>query len=102
MQIGSAEILTLPRNPKVSIIILTLNQTDYLRKNLESIESKTTYKNYEIIIVTNNRGTSSGSGSSGMSFATSERPPVDSYLKSGAASRARPVTNIVRKGFMTE
>ncbi len=55
IQIGSAEILTLPRNPKVSIIIPTLNQTDYLRKNLESIESKTTYKNYEIIIVTNNK-----------------------------------------------
>ncbi len=55
MQIGSAKILTLPRNPKVSIIIPTLNQTDYLRKNLKSIESKTTYKNYEIIIVTNNK-----------------------------------------------
>ena len=40
--------------PKVSIIIATFNQVDFLKKNLLSIESKTTYKNYEIIIVTNN------------------------------------------------
>jgi len=40
--------------PKVSIIISTFNQIEFLKKNLQSIENKTTYKNYEIIIVTNN------------------------------------------------
>jgi len=55
LRAGSSEILKLQGNPKVSIIISTLDQTDLLKRNLESIESKTTYKNYEIIIVTNNK-----------------------------------------------
>jgi len=44
----------LSRTPKISIIISTFNQVSFLKKNLESIEKQTTYKNYEIIIVTNN------------------------------------------------
>jgi len=54
LQLDSTNILDLPQYPKVSIIILTLDNVELLRKNLESIESKTTYKNYEIIIITNN------------------------------------------------
>lgn len=50
----SDNITGLTINPKVSIIIITYNQVDFLKKNLYSIESKTTYNNYEIIIVTNN------------------------------------------------
>lgn len=55
IQIGSSKILKLKRNPKVSIIIPTFNQTNLLKRNLETIELKTTYTNYEIIIVTNNK-----------------------------------------------
>jgi GT2 family glycosyltransferase/SAM-dependent methyltransferase len=40
-------------NPKVSIIIPTKDKLDILQKCVESIESKTTYKNYEVIIVDN-------------------------------------------------
>lgn len=40
--------------PLVSIIIPTKNNTSLLKQCLESIESKSTYKNYEIIIVDNN------------------------------------------------
>jgi GT2 family glycosyltransferase len=40
--------------PKVSIIILTYDQTLLLKKNIESIKNKTTYSNYEIIVITNN------------------------------------------------
>jgi len=54
MQIGSADLLQLLRYPKVSIIIPTYSQVGFLQKALKSIESKTTYKNYEIILVTNN------------------------------------------------
>ena len=49
-----SNILNLPRFPKVSIIIPTFNQVNFLRNNLKSIEEKTTYQNYEIIIITNN------------------------------------------------
>ncbi len=40
-------------NPKVSIIILAKEYTEKLVKCIESIKKKTTYKNYEIIIVNN-------------------------------------------------
>ena len=50
----SSNILQLSKFPKISIIIPTFNQLNFLQKNLKSIEEKTTYKNYEIIIVTNN------------------------------------------------
>jgi len=40
--------------PLVSIIIPTKDNTSLLKQCLESIESKSTYKNYEIIIVDNN------------------------------------------------
>ena len=39
--------------PKISIIILAYNQTMLLEKNIGSIK-KSTYKNFEIIVVTNN------------------------------------------------
>ena len=39
--------------PKVSIIIPTKNQLEYLQKCINSIEKKTIYPNYEIIIVNN-------------------------------------------------
>lgn len=42
-------------NPKVSIIIPTCYTEDYIEKCLESIEKKTTYKNYEIIVIDNSR-----------------------------------------------
>lgn len=40
--------------PKVSIVIPTCDNIRYLRKCLESIESLSTYANYEIILVENN------------------------------------------------
>ena len=40
--------------PKVSIIIPTRDHIDYLRKLLTSIFEKTTYRDYEIVIVNNN------------------------------------------------
>lgn len=40
--------------PRVSIIIPTKDHIDVLRKCIESIEKKTSYKNYEIIIIDNN------------------------------------------------
>ncbi len=40
--------------PKVAIIIPTKNKVQLLKKCIESIENKTDYKNYEIIIVDNN------------------------------------------------
>jgi len=55
LNFNSGNILELPSYPKVSIIITTLDQVALLRKNIESIKSKSTYKNYEIIIVTNNK-----------------------------------------------
>jgi len=45
---------SLNAQPLVSIIILTLNKTDLLKKCLDSITKKSTYGNFEIIIVTNN------------------------------------------------
>jgi GT2 family glycosyltransferase/SAM-dependent methyltransferase len=41
-------------NPKVSIIIPTKDKVSYLRKCLDSILINTTYKNYEIILISNN------------------------------------------------
>jgi len=41
------------QEPKVSLIILTRDKVDLLRKCVESIISKTSYQNYEIIIVDN-------------------------------------------------
>lgn len=41
-------------NEKVSIIIPTYNRHDLLKVCINSIEKKTTYKNYEIIVVSNN------------------------------------------------
>lgn len=41
-------------NPKISIIIPTKDKVNILKKCIDSIENKTTYKNYEIIIVDNN------------------------------------------------
>jgi len=54
MKFGSNNVTKLSRYPKISIIISTYDQTDALKNNLASIKSKTTYQNYEIIIVTNN------------------------------------------------
>jgi len=55
LQHDSTNILNLPQFPKVSIIILTLDKLDLLKRNITKIQSKTTYKNYEIIIITNNQ-----------------------------------------------
>lgn len=41
-------------NPKISIIIPTKDHADDLKKAIDSIVEKTTYKNYEIIILNNN------------------------------------------------
>jgi len=60
MEIDSSNILKLSSHPKVNIIISTYNQVELLRKNLQSIEKKSTYQNYEIIIVTNNLDKNSG------------------------------------------
>jgi len=54
MKFDSHQITNLSHFPKISIIIVTYNQIEALKRNLDSIKSKTTYKNYEIIIVTNN------------------------------------------------
>ncbi|MGI0088364.1 MAG: glycosyltransferase [Nitrosotalea sp.] len=54
MATDATNILKLSKFPRVSIIIPTYDQVDLFRRNLTSIESKTTYKNYEIIIITNN------------------------------------------------
>lgn len=40
--------------PKVSIIIPTCDQTEYLSRCIESIRNLSTYSNYEIIVVNNN------------------------------------------------
>jgi GT2 family glycosyltransferase/predicted nucleic acid-binding Zn-ribbon protein len=47
-------VVNLLSYPKISIVILTYNQALLLKKNIKSIRSKTTYSNYEIIVVTNN------------------------------------------------
>ena len=54
IETDSTNILKLDSFPKVSIIICTYDQLDFLKKNLHSIENKSTYNNYEIILVTNN------------------------------------------------
>jgi len=54
MKFGSNNITKLSRYPKISIIISTYDQTGALMNNLANIKSKTTYQNYEILIVTNN------------------------------------------------
>ena len=55
LQFGSHNIIKLTSFPKISIIIITYNQVDALKRNLNSIKSKTTYKNFEVIIVSNNQ-----------------------------------------------
>lgn len=42
------------KNAKVSIIIPSRNKSDLLRKCLRSIERKSTYRNFEIIVIDNN------------------------------------------------
>ncbi len=44
---------SLKDNPKVSIIIPTKDKADILKKCLDSIFEKTTYKNYEVVLVDN-------------------------------------------------
>jgi GT2 family glycosyltransferase len=43
----------LKNEPKVSIIILTKDNIEYLKKCIDSLQNKTDYKNYELIIVDN-------------------------------------------------
>jgi GT2 family glycosyltransferase len=43
----------LKNEPKVSIIILTKDNIEYLEKCIDSLQNKTDYKNYELIIVDN-------------------------------------------------
>jgi glycosyltransferase involved in cell wall biosynthesis len=43
----------LENEPSISIIIPTRDNLDYLKKCIESIQKKTDYKNYEIIIIDN-------------------------------------------------
>jgi len=59
---GANDIRNLPRFPKISIVIITYNQVDALKRNLTSIEERSTYKNFEIIIVTNNHDENSDMG----------------------------------------
>jgi glycosyltransferase involved in cell wall biosynthesis len=42
------------KNAKVSIIIPSRNKADMLRKCLRSIDKKSTYRNFEIIVIDNN------------------------------------------------
>jgi len=51
----SSERLNLKNEPYVSIVILTYNALDYIKKCINSL-SKTDYKNFEIIIVDNASG----------------------------------------------
>ena len=44
----------LTAEPKVSIVIPTCDQTEYLKKCIDAIESRNTYGNYEILVVENN------------------------------------------------
>ena len=41
-------------NPLISIVIPTKDHADILKRCLDSIYEKTTYKNYEIILIDNN------------------------------------------------
>lgn len=54
LKFGSHNIINISHFPKISIIIITYNQVEALKRNILNIETLTTYKNYEIIIVTNN------------------------------------------------
>jgi glycosyltransferase involved in cell wall biosynthesis len=45
---------TVPKDAKASIIIPFKDKVELLQKNVESILSKTTYKQYELILITNN------------------------------------------------
>jgi len=54
IEFGAHNITNLSKFPKISIIITTYNQVDALKRNLASIESKSTFQNYELSIVTNN------------------------------------------------
>ena len=54
LSFGSANMSKLREYPLVSIIIPTHSNLEDLKKNILSIEAKTTYPNYEVIIVTNN------------------------------------------------
>ncbi len=47
-------VLKVQGNPKVSVIILNKDHTDDLRTCVSSIVEKTTYKNYEILVIENN------------------------------------------------
>lgn len=51
LQEGTFRIVYQTQNPLLSIIIPTKNKVDYLSRCIESIIQKSTYKNYEIIIV---------------------------------------------------
>ena len=52
--VGSFRIrYSTPNNPKASIIILTKNNAALLKQCVDSVTRKTTYKNYEIVIVDN-------------------------------------------------
>jgi len=59
LQYGSYDITKLKSYPLVSIIIATYDNLEDLKKNIESIEIRTTYPKYEVIIVTNNKDTKS-------------------------------------------
>ncbi|MBX7172213.1 MAG: glycosyltransferase family 2 protein [Pyrinomonadaceae bacterium] len=50
---------TIPNAPKATIIIPTCNKVELLENCINSIKTKTNYKNYEIIIVDNNSSESS-------------------------------------------
>lgn len=54
LKFGSHNIINISHFPKISIIIITYNQVEAVKRNIQSIEVLSTYKNYEIIIVTNN------------------------------------------------
>jgi len=54
MQFGAHDVLSLNHFPKISIVIITYNQVEALKRNLASIQTKSTYKNFEILIITNN------------------------------------------------
>ena len=54
LQFNAGNILPTSKHPKISIIILTYDQVELLKKNIDSIKSRTTYKNFEIVVVTNN------------------------------------------------
>ena len=54
MPMWNRVIYDIDKNPLVSIIIPTFNGYDILKKCIDSIIKKTSYKNYEVIVVNNN------------------------------------------------